>query len=135
MYEIPSKIEGKQYQLYKLEQLLKPNGYSIGGGWDYDQGYFDYKMANDDGYQFLRVPFTPIDGQLDSPNVVVQLGTPFLLNHVYQEELDDNAGIANLAASFDQFAEPKDEDGDIQKKYISFGKELVSQLENMLLMK
>ena len=39
MYEIPTKIEGKQYSLYKLEEALKPIGYSIGGGWDYDQGY------------------------------------------------------------------------------------------------
>ncbi|MGE6257584.1 YugN-like family protein [Heyndrickxia sporothermodurans] len=133
MYKIPSKIDGKQYQLYELEQILKPIGYSIGGGWDYDQGYFDFKMANDEGYQFLRVPFTPIDGQLDTRGVVVQLGTPFILNHVYQEEMDDHAGVGNAAAAFDQFAEPKDEDGDISKKYINYGKELVRELEHLIL--
>lgn len=132
MYKIPSKIEGKQFQLYKLEQLLKPKGYSIGGGWDYDQGYFDMKMANDDGYQFLRVPFTPVDGQLDTRGVVVQLGIPFILNHVYQNDVDDDAGVGYAAAAFDQFAEPKDEDGNIPKKYIDYGKELVRELEHIL---
>ncbi|MCM3457381.1 YugN-like family protein [Heyndrickxia oleronia] len=132
MYEIPTKIEGKQYSLYKLEEALKPIGYSIGGGWDYDQGYFDFKMANDEGYQFLRVPFTPVDGELDTRGVVVQLGKPFILNHVYQEAVDDEAGVGVAAASFDQFAEPKDRDGDIPKKYIDFGKELVRELEQIL---
>ncbi len=132
MYEIPTKIEGKQYSLYKLEEALKPIGYSIGGGWDYDQGYFDFKMANDEGYQFLRVPFTPVDGELDTRGVVVQLGKPFILNHVYQEAVDDEAGVGVAAAGFDQFAEPKDRDGDIPKKYIDFGKELVRELEQIL---
>lgn len=31
MREIHSNIEGKQYHLFKLEQLLKPMGYTIGG--------------------------------------------------------------------------------------------------------
>ncbi|KQL53216.1 hypothetical protein AN964_06635 [Heyndrickxia shackletonii] len=132
MYRIPSKIEGKQFELYKLEQELKPIGYSIGGGWDYDQGYFDFKMADDDGYQFLRVPFRPIEGALDSDGAIVELGTPFILTHVYQNDLDDYTGSGNVSASFDQFAEPKDEDADTPKKYIDFGKELVRELENIL---
>ncbi len=51
MIEIPSRLEGKQFQLYHLEEQLKPMGYTIGGGWDYDHGYFDYKIADDVGYQ------------------------------------------------------------------------------------
>lgn len=133
MYRIPSKIEGKQFPLYKLEQILKPNGYSIGGGWDYDQGYFDFKMSNDGGYHFLRVPFTPVNGQLDTRGVVVQLGTPFILHHVYQDGIDEQGDVGAVAATVDQFAEPKDEDGEIHKKYIDFGKELVRELELILL--
>ena len=55
-------------------------------------------MANDEGYQFLRVPFTPVDGELDTRGVVVQLGKPFILNHVYQEAVDDEAGVGVAAA-------------------------------------
>jgi len=133
MYKIPSQIEGEHFELYKLEQMLKPIGYSIGGGWDYDHGFFDFKMADDDGYHFLRLPFSSIEGALDTDGTIVELGTPFILTHVYQNDLDDFAGIGNVSASFDQFAEPKDEDADIPKKYVDFGKELVRELEQILL--
>ena len=41
MIELPSRLEGKQFQLYHLEEQLKPLGYVIGGGWD-DDGYYHY---------------------------------------------------------------------------------------------
>ncbi len=100
MIEIPSQLEGRQFDLYKLEQKLKPVGYSIGGSWDYDHGSFDYKISDDGGYQFLRLPFTAVDGQLDARNCTVELGRPFLLNHVYQEELDDHAQSGNIQGGF-----------------------------------
>ena len=87
---IHSNLEGRTYALYKLEEIMKPLGYSIGGNWDYDKGCFDYKIDEEDGYQFLRVPFTAIDGELDVPGVIVRLGTPYILSHVYQDELDDH---------------------------------------------
>lgn len=94
MIELPLRLEGKQFQLYHLEEQLKPLGYVIGGGWDYDHGYFDYKIADDLGYQFLRVPFRAVDGQLDSHGTTVELGRPFLLAHKYQQGIDDFADVA-----------------------------------------
>ncbi|MCR2823157.1 YugN-like family protein [Lederbergia panacisoli] len=132
MFEINSTIEGRQYNLHKLEQLMKPKGYVIGGNWDYDRGFFDYKMANDDGYQFLRIPFTAVEGQLDTPGVSVQLGTPFVLSHVYQKGLDDHADSSNMSAAFNQFSEPEDPDGDLDEKYIQMGKDLIKELESLL---
>lgn len=106
---IQSNLEGRTYALYKLEEIMKPLGYSIGGNWDYDKGCFDYKIDEEDGYQFLRVPFTAIDGELDVPGVIVRLGTPYILSHVYQDELDDNVNTLTAGTSgMDQFAEPKD---------------------------
>jgi hypothetical protein len=134
MIEIPSKLEGRQFDLYKLEQKLKPIGYSIGGGWDYDHGVFDYKIGEDEeGYQFLRLPFSPIDGQLDSRNCTVSLGRPFLLAHNFQGELDDHANSGNFAAVINQFSEPVDKDADFPNKYIDNGKRLVAELESILL--
>lgn len=52
---IQSNLEGRTYALFKLEEIMKPLGYSIGGNWDYDKGCFDYKIDEEDGYQFLRV--------------------------------------------------------------------------------
>jgi hypothetical protein len=132
MIEIPSKIEGKHFDLYKLEQKLKPNGYAIGANWDYDHGYFDYKINDEGGYQFLRVPFRSIDGQLDARNCTVELKRPFLLFHKYQDRLDDHADIGNLSASFNQFQEPADKDAGFPEKYIDVGKSLITELETIL---
>jgi hypothetical protein len=134
MIEIPSKIEGVQYHLYKLEQQLKPIGYTIGGNWDYDSGYFDYKIADDgDGYQYLRVPFRAIEGQLDGTDCIVELNRPFLLAHTFQPGLDDHAHIGNFSASFNQFQEPADKDDQVKSKYIDIGQSLVSELEMIIL--
>jgi hypothetical protein len=132
MIELSSKIEGQHYQLYKLEQLLKPLGYSIGGGWEYDHGYFDYKIDDEVGYQFLRIPFQSIDGQLDSRGATVQLGKPFLLSHKYQIGVDDHASAGAMSGSFNQFQEPQDPDASVSEEYVHTGKELVKELENVL---
>lgn len=131
--EIPSKVEGKHFDLYKLEQNLKPIGYSIGGNWDYDHGSFDYKIDDEVGYQFLRVPFKAIDGQLDDLSCTVEIGRPFLLSHKYQRGLDDHAYTGNFSASFDQFSEPVDKDASFPKEFIDLGKALVEELESILI--
>jgi hypothetical protein len=134
MIEIPSKLEGRQFDLYTLEQKLKPIGYSIGGGWDYDGGSLDYKIKEDEEeYLFLRLPFFTRDGQLDDPHCTVSLGRPFLLSHVFQGQLDDNANIGNFSASINQFSEPEDPDATFPEIYIDNGKRLVAELESVLL--
>ncbi|CAM4246273.1 MULTISPECIES: YugN-like family protein [Bacillus] len=129
MIPIQSNLVGRTYALYKLEEVMKPLGYSIGGNWDYDKGCFDYKIDEEDGYQFLRVPFTAVDGELDVPGVVVRLETPYIISHVYQDELDNEVNTLAAGTSLDQFAEPKDPDGDVKRKYIDIGKVLVQELE------
>jgi hypothetical protein len=133
MIELPSKVEGQQFDLYKLEQKLKPIGYSIGGNWDYDHGAFDYKLNDEEGYQFLRLPFTAVDGQLDARNCTVELGRPFLLSHLYEDELDDNAGTGFFSGSVNQFQEPVDKDASIPDEFADTGKSLVVKLESILL--
>lgn len=133
LIEIPSKIEGRNYQLYELEKKLKPIGYSIGGNWDYDRGSFDYKIDDSDGYQFLRVPFYAVDGQLDSPGCTVAFGRPFLLSHQYEDGLDNEVDSSNLTASFNQFQEPENKDAAVPEKYLDIGKMLVSELESFLI--
>ncbi|SFB13186.1 MULTISPECIES: YugN-like family protein [unclassified Bacillus (in: firmicutes)] len=133
MFKITSRLENQQFDLFKLEQKLKPIGYEIGGNWEYDHGYFDYKIDDQVGYQYLRVPFRAIDGQLDARNCTVALERPFLLSHKYQRGIDDHAEIGNLSASFNQFQEPVDKDASFPLKYIDTGKALVTELESILL--
>lgn len=132
MIQLPSALEGKDFNLYDLEQKLKPLGYSIGGNWDYDHGSFDYKINDDEGYQFLRIPFTAINGQLDSPGVIVKLGSPFVLAHVYERGIDEPASPGNMGGAFNQFAEPEDPDAQIKEKYLMSGKRLLEEVEKTL---
>jgi hypothetical protein len=135
MIELPSKVEGKQFDLYKLEQTLKPIGYTIGGNWDYDHGAFDYKInaGEKEGYQFIRLPFEAVDGQLDANNCTVKLGRPFLLSHVFEAELDDEASTGTFSGTINQFQEPVDKDASFPQQYIDDGKALVQELEMLLL--
>ncbi|GGD06323.1 MULTISPECIES: YugN-like family protein [Pontibacillus] len=133
MIPIPSGIQGQVFSLFDLEQKLKPRGYDIGGNWDYDHGSFDYKISDEVGYQFLRVPFSVVNGQLDDKEVTVRLGEPYLLSHKYQRGLDDNVHVGNFSASFDQFSEPQDPDAEFPEEYIDTGKELVEELDRILL--
>lgn len=132
MIELASKLEGELFKLYVLEQTLKPLGYVIGGNWDYDHGFFDYKINDEVGYQFLRIPFQAMDGQLDSQGTTVQIGKPYLLSHKYQIGLDDNVHVGNVNASFNQFAEPQDPDAQFPDEYLSLGKELLKEAEEAL---
>lgn len=132
MIPIDSTIEGRRFNLHKLEQLLKPRGYTIGGNWDYDKGFFDYKMADEGGYQFLRIPFTAVEGELDRRGAVVELGKPFVLHHVYQRGLDDHVDVGNMTASFNQFQEPEDPDGSVKEKYVSMARNMIKRLEGVL---
>ncbi|MFS0780377.1 YugN-like family protein [Bacillus sp. 1P06AnD] len=134
MKEIPSRLTGKQYNLLFLEKQLKPLGYSIGGGWDYDHGYFDYKLAEVPGYVFLRLPVQAVRGELDERGVSVRIGTPFVLGHQYQSGIDtDFADAGPITAVFNQFAEPVEKDSGFDSQFIALAKALVSELEQLLL--
>ncbi|SEM60760.1 YugN-like family protein [Mesobacillus persicus] len=133
MIELPSKIEGKSATLADLEIKLKPLGYSIGGNWDYDHGSFDYKVSDKDGYLFLRLPFNAVEGQLDADGCIVEMQRPFLLAHIYQKGLDDHAHSSNTMATFNQFSEPVDEDGEVPEQYIVVGKSLLEEVEAVIL--
>ncbi|WP_100405276.1 YugN-like family protein [Bacillus solitudinis] len=139
MLPLDSQVVGQQFKLQAVEEKLKPLGYAIGGNWDYDHGYFDYKIDEKDGYTFLRLPFQAVDGELDKRGVMVKLGKPFLLNHKYQDDLDDNPDVLNGLVSmrynstFNQFQEPIDKDAKINPKFMTIANSLVQELELTLL--
>lgn len=133
MIELSSSLSGKTFPLSGLEQKLKPLGYSIGGNWDYEHGSFDYKMDDKEGYLFLRLPFKAVNSELDSSGAVVELQQPFLLSHVYQDSVDPEGNIGNVTAAFNQFAEPKDKDGEFPEDYISLGQAHLHEVEKVLL--
>lgn len=132
MIKLKSNIDGKQFTLLKLKDTLEPMGYTVGGNWDYDHGYLDYKIAETEGNQYLRVPFVAIDGEVEDPNCKVKLGTPFLLSHEYEDEIDEEGNVGNVSATFNQFKEPKDKDAEFPTEFEAKGKVLVAKLEAAL---
>ncbi|PLR96064.1 YugN-like family protein [Bacillus sp. T33-2] len=132
MIEIQSTIEGKQYALYKLKDILEELGYTIGGNWEYDHGYFDYKIDDEEGEQYLRLPFQAVDGQVDDEGSIVRVGRPFLLSHIYDTGIDEEGNVGNISASFNQFKEPANKDAEFPQKYLNLGKTQVEKLETAL---
>ncbi len=132
MIALNSQIENKQFKLQFLEEKLKPLGYSIGGNWDYDHGYLDYKIDDDgDSYYFFRLPFQAVKGEIDQKGVIVELGKPFLLAHDYKDDEDDR--VMGYNAFMNQFAEPEDKDAEIPPKYMPTAQSLIQELEATLL--
>ncbi|MEC1606035.1 YugN-like family protein [Bacillus halotolerans] len=133
MITIPSAIDGQPFLLQELEQVMKPLGYVINGGWEYDHGYFDYKIDDRDGYLFLRIPVNAIQGSLDERGAAVRIGTPFMLRQVFQAGLDDHAEGGSFQSLFNQFSEPERRDAEIDPAYLDIGASLVKELEDVLL--
>ncbi|PYZ93889.1 hypothetical protein CR194_12190 [Salipaludibacillus keqinensis] len=132
MIEVPSRLENQTFKLYDLEKKLKPIGYVIGGGWEYDHGYFDYQMEDNGSYLFVRLPFEAVEGEeLDVKGVHVTLGRPFLLAHKYQRGLDDEVHDPNPLLN--QFSEPQDPDAEFPKEWIQSGQDYVRELEQIIL--
>lgn len=136
MIALESTIEGKQYKAKELQSVLESHGYTLGGNWDYDHGYYDYKISADNGYTFLRIPVQAVEGELGSKDAVIQIGTLYLLNHVYQQDNDEESlsGVVPAVAEglVNQFQAPIDKDGEVSDKYRSLAENLVAELEQML---
>lgn len=130
MIPIESKVTGKQFRLQFLEEKLKPLGYDIGGNWDYDRGSFDYKLGDDGHYLFLRVPFTAVKGALDERGTEVEVNEPYLLAHKYEDGIDEEVRTAGL---LNQFQSPVEKDAPFPPEYLETGKQLVNELEQLLL--
>ena len=133
MIEIKSTLEGKQAVLSGLKSKLEGLGYTVGGNWDYDHGYFDYKLDEGEEEQYLRIPITALDGDLEQENSRVELGRPFMLSHEYKTDVDVDGNVGNVSASLNQFREPSDKDAPFPKKFIEMGVGLVKNTETELL--
>ncbi|HET7657497.1 MAG TPA: YugN-like family protein [Bacillales bacterium] len=130
MIQLESQLEGTEHSLFALEEALEPLGFVIGDNWQYDHGYFDYKINEKDGYLFLRFPFVATEGALDTRGVKVKFGTPYLLNHKYEAGLDQEVGTGVLSGFTNQFQEPVDKDDHIPEKYAEVGQQIVKEAED-----
>ncbi|MGP4070525.1 YugN-like family protein [Halobacillus sp. B29] len=137
MIPLSSSLTGKVFRFTDAELALKPIGFKLSDNWDYEHGYFDYKIDDHVGYQFIRLPFTMESGSMDAPTdyATIRMEEPFLLSHKYNPGLDDNVKEGNFRAIFDQFSEPVDKDASFPEEHISTGQEVLAEAEHALLTK
>ncbi|MFS0727230.1 YugN family protein [Paenibacillus sp. 1P07SE] len=134
MIPLPSRLESTEHEYYEMLQLLKPLEFALGGAWDYKQGSLDRYL---DGAHkvWLRLPFEVINGNLDadtSQDAKIRMGQPYVLKHVYNEGLDQEARVNIVGALFDQFSQPIDSDAEIEPEWVEAGKKLLAQVERLV---
>ncbi len=125
-------IEGFQTTYQKAKDLLYPEGFTIGGGWNYDHGYFDHPLdwETEQGYRYyLRIPVYAMKGEIEEPNAVVELGKPFVIKHEFRTK-NDPAGDAGVVSSLvNQFSEPVPTDNaEIDEQWIARARKLVERI-------
>lgn len=134
MIELHSSLEGKQFEKGHLEEFLTSNGFTVGGGWDYDHAYFDFVFQKTPYYDVLRIPVSVKSGDFEQASAKLECGVPFLLRHCYQYGIDDekDALFGIGGGLLNQFQKPIDKDAKISDKLVVQGMELLEVLDSQL---
>ena len=137
MKPIRSALENRMDEYDRVYDHLRQYRFSLGGSWDYNHGSFDCAL-DDANKVWLRLPFEVTRGRLESadapnPDTLIMLGTPFVLKHVYNEGLDDDASMRTYGALVDQFQAPVDEDAEVEEHWVKKGEELLRTVEQGLM--
>jgi len=130
MQPIHSSLTGKRGTFGYFRDALSPEGFTL-ANWDYRKGYLDCQM-DDKAMVFLRVPVDVREGELDNPEALLELGTPFVLKHVYQTGVEENIGYYSshyAAPLMNQFQEPIDKDAPVEQAWIDKATSIVRRLE------
>lgn len=129
MQPIHSSLTGKQGTFGYFRDSLAPDGFTL-ANWDYRKGYLD-RQLDDKAMVFLRLPVEVREGELDNPESLLELGTPFVLKHAYQTGVEENIGYTNPVTSplMNQFQEPIDKDAPVDQAWIEKAKSIVRELE------
>jgi len=100
--------------------------------WDYEHGYFDC-MLDEQGMVYLRLPVKVLQGELDSPDAWLEMGTPFVIKHVYQTGVEQDLVNASVATALvNQFQEPVDKDAQVEDRWMKQAEEVVNHVEAIL---
>ncbi|WP_409291305.1 YugN family protein [Peribacillus sp. SCS-37] len=132
MIKIDSPIDGKQLPLSTLKKALEPIGFVVGGGWEYDHAHLDYMMGDLHGdQQYLRIPLQSMGDSLEDDRAAVMIGTPFLLDHQFKTEVDDE-GDAGAATGLNQFKSPENKDAPFPEEFKEEAMAIMQKVEEAL---
>lgn len=122
-------LENVQGSFGRFRDFFEEQGYVIGGNWDYHQGYFDKQLDDEQGYLFVRIPVSMVEGEFGDDAAQLRIGTPFALRHMYNQGIDGQEDIGLVSASFNQFQKPIDPDASLDEEQIEQAKAEVKRLE------
>jgi len=136
MVPLQSQIESRVESFQHVRQVFEEKGFVVGGNWEYNRGLFDHAL--DEAQKvWLRIPFQVRDGKFDpdaaGTDATVQFGTPFVLKHVYNEGLDQEADTGVFSGMTNQFQEPLDRDDAVESHWIEKAQSVLEQLEDYFL--
>ncbi|MEX2415719.1 MAG: YugN family protein [Paenibacillaceae bacterium] len=135
MIPINSSLEDKVQDYIHTKNELDKLQFSLGGNWDYDGGSFD-RFLDEHRTVWLRIPFEvthgEFDGEVTDIEARIQMGKPYVLRHLYQEGLDNDAQIQTYGGFIDQFQKPADMDAEIAPEWIEQSKIILKQVELLL---
>ncbi len=132
MKALSSRLEQTEESFDRVRDELHSFEFALGGSWDYEHGYFDRYL--DEAHKvWLRIPFEVTSGRLEgdteSTDAMVKIGTPFVLKHVYNEGLDPAAEAQTYGAMLDQFQKPLDRDAEVEEKWVRQATDLLRKIE------
>ncbi len=135
MIHLQTQLEGKRAVYGHISDDLCNHGYCLGSNWDYYQGSFDSVLHSDNGETiYLRLPFAVTTGKLDHPHATIQFQRPYIVKHVVNLGIDNEANSLLDATGLSQFQAPLDTDGQIRNKsrWESVGEEEVNRILDYL---
>jgi hypothetical protein len=134
MFAIPSSLTSQVKNYVSASNDLAEYGFDLGGNWEYDHGSFDC-VLDEANKVWLRLPFDVTIGHLDNEkqesNAKIQFGQPYVLKHVYNEGLDQEAQPRAIGALMDQFSDPIDPDDDIESHWIDKARQKLNVVESI----
>lgn len=132
MKTISSSLEQVKESFDSVRDHLHEFDFTLGGNWDYDHGYFD-RFLDEAHKVWLRIPFQVVTGRIEgdteATDAIVEVGTPFVLKHVYNEGLDQEAEAETYGAMIDQFQAPLDPDAQVEDKWVKEAAGLLKKVE------
>lgn len=132
MQKLSSGLASLQVAYIQAQEGLDDLGFNLGGNWDYKTGSLDRALDREHKV-WLRLPFEVERGELDAEaektDAVIRFGQPYVLKHVYEEGLDQDAQPRTLGGFFDQFAAPSDPDAEIEDAWIREAESVLAEAE------
>jgi hypothetical protein len=134
MFAIPSSLTSQVKNYVSTSNDLSEHGFGLGGNWEYDHGSFDCAL-DEANKVWLRLPFDVTIGHLDNEkqenNAKIQFGQPYVLKHVYNKGLDQEAQPRAIGALMDQFSDPVDPDDEIESHWIDKARQKLNVVESI----